>query len=47
MKKKVTFEVNAEYIDWKEMLEKLSEMVEETCKEVSSLDINYSENEDC
>jgi hypothetical protein len=29
------------------MLEKLSEIVEETCKEVSSLDINYSETEDC
>lgn len=47
MKKKVTFEVSAGYIDWKEMLEKLNEIVEETCKDISSLDINYAENEDC
>lgn len=46
MKKKVTFEVHAEYIDWKEMLEKLNEIVEETCKEVSSLEVTYSENDD-
>ena len=46
MKKKVTFEVSAEYIDWKEMLEKLNDAVEETCKEISSMDITYSENED-
>jgi hypothetical protein len=47
MKKKVTFEVSAEYIDWKDMLEKLNETVEETCKEVYSLDINYSEDREC
>ena len=46
MKKKVTFELCAEYIDWKEMLEKLNDIVEETCKEVSSFDITYSENDD-
>ena len=46
MKKKVTVEVGAEYIDWKEILEKLNDAIEESCKEISSLEITYSENED-
>lgn len=46
MKKKVEFEVNAEYIDWKEMLEKLNEITEETCKDISSLEISYTECEE-
>jgi len=46
MKKKVTFEINAEYINWKEILEKLNEITEETCKEISSLNISYSEEDD-
>lgn len=46
MKKKVTFELCAEYIGWKEMFEKLNEIADETCKEISSLEISYSENDD-
>ena len=46
MKKKVTFEAYAEYIDWKDMLEKLNDIIEETCKDVSSLNITYSESDD-
>lgn len=46
MKKKVTFELKAEYIDWKEMLDKLKDIADESCKDISSLDITYSECED-
>lgn len=46
MKKKVEFELVADYIDWKEMLEKLNEITEETCKDISSLEISYKECED-
>lgn len=43
MKKKVEFELSAEYIDWKELLEKLKDIIDETCKGVCSFDIDYSE----
>lgn len=46
MKKKVTFEINAGYINWKEILEKFNEIAEETCKDISSLNISYSEEDD-
>ncbi len=46
MKKKVTLELVAEYIDWKEMLEKINEITEENCKEISCLEISYKECED-
>lgn len=46
MNKKVTFEISAGYIDWKEILEKLKDVVDDTCKEISSFDITYSENDD-
>lgn len=46
MKKKVTFELSAEDIEWKELLEKLNEIKEETCKEISSLEISYSEHDE-
>lgn len=44
--KKVTVELCAEYIDWREMLDKLNEVVSDTAKEISNLDITYSENDE-
>lgn len=46
MKKKVTFELSAEDIEWKELLEKLNKIVDNTCKEISSLEISYSEHDE-
>lgn len=46
MKKKITFELSAEDIEWKELLEKINEIVDETCKEISSLEISYSEHDE-
>ena len=46
MKKKITFELIAGYIDWKEILDKLRDITDESCKDISSLDITYSECED-
>jgi len=39
---KVELELEAEYVDWKEMLEKLNDVVLETTKNISSLEISYS-----
>ena len=43
--KKITVEITAEYIDWNEVLEKLNEIVSETFKEVSSIEISYSDKD--
>lgn len=44
--KKVTIELCAEYIDWKDLVDKINETVVETAKEITSFDINYSETEE-
>lgn len=41
--KKVTLEVCADYIDWQEILEKLKDIISESTKEISSLQISYEE----
>lgn len=46
MKKKVEFELSAEYIDWKEILEKLKDIIDDTCKDIHSFEIEYSESDE-
>ena len=46
MRKKVAFELSAEDIEWKKLLEKLSEIVNDTCKDIYYLEISYSEHDD-
>lgn len=44
--KKVTLKLCAECIDWKELFDKLNEIVSDTAREISSLDITYSEDDE-
>ncbi len=44
--KKVNIEICAEYVDWQELLEKLKDIISETTKEISNLEINYSESKE-
>lgn len=44
--KKLEIEVLAEYIDWSDILSRLNEVISETCKEISSIEINYEEKEE-
>ncbi len=43
--KKLEVEILAEYIDWSDILNKLNEVISETCKEIYSIKIDYKEEE--
>lgn len=44
--KKLELEVLAEYIDWADILGRFNEIISETCKEISSIEIKYEEKEE-
>lgn len=44
--KKIELEVSAEYIDRSDILSKLNDVISETCKEISSIEITYEEKEE-
>ncbi len=43
---KVTLELEADFIDWKEIFGKLTEVVEESSKNIRALDISYHNGEE-
>ena len=41
---KVSTDVTAKYISWKEILEKINEIDDDVWQEISAIDISYTEN---
>lgn len=44
--KKVTLELCAGYMDWKVLLDSLNDVVVENARDISNLEITYSENDE-
>lgn len=40
--KKVSIEIEAKYIDWESLLSGVKKQVNEDCREIKALEINYS-----